>query len=210
MKSVFRSPLFRFIVILLVFLMAGAGLRGVYHSFPGVAAFVQHSWVIDTFYRVIVEPAGFLLTLSGVPHEVAYSLPGAQYFIKITETGYWLFLWIPCLGISLMYVYSSLVIAFPGSWKRKAAYVVFGCIAIQVLNILRFYGVAMLLAHDHSGRAYLAKTSWLVVNHEDVFNYFVIFLIFLMFVFFARKLHRSDVLPADDERKPGKRPVIDE
>ena len=201
MKSIFRSPLFRFIAILLILLAVGAGLRGVYHSFPAVAAFVQRSWMIDTFYRIIVEPASFLLTLSGVPHEVSYSIPGAQYFIRITDTGYWLFLWIPCLGISLMYVYSALVIAFPGSWKRKAAFVIFGCLGIQVLNILRFYGVAMLLAHDHSGNAYLAKNSWMVVNHEDVFNYLVIFLIFLMFVFFARKLHRSDAIPGDNGRQ---------
>ena len=189
MKS--PSPLPRFITVLAVLILAGIGLRSIYHNVPAVASYIQHSGVIDAFYRIIVFPASYLLTLSGVPHEVSYIARQAQYYIDVTETNYWLFLWIPCLGISLMYGYASLVIAFPGTWKRKLLFVVGGWIGIVLLNILRFYGVAMLLARDTSGNAYLAKNSWIVINHEDVFNYFVIFLIFLMFVAFARKLGKQ-------------------
>ncbi len=181
----------RFLLILALFLAVGFGLRAVYHAVPDIAWFVQHSWAIDQFYRIIIFPASYLLSLSGIPHEVAYTAAQAQYFIKITETNYWLFLWIPCLGISLMYAYAALVIAFPGTWKRKLAFVLGGWVAIQLLNILRFYGVAVLLAHDTSGKSYLTKNSWFVLNHEDMFNYFVVFLIFLMFVVFARKLGRE-------------------
>jgi exosortase/archaeosortase family protein len=191
MKKLLSTPLSRFIVILGIFLAIGFGFREIYHYFPPVAHFVQHSWAIDHLYRIVIFPASYLLTLSGVPHEVAYTAQQAQYFIKITETNYWLFLWIPCLGISLMYAYGALVISFPGTWKRKLVFVLGGWVAIQLLNILRFYGVAIVLAHDTSGKTYMAKNSWIVLRHEDLFNYFVVFLIFLMFVGFARKLGRA-------------------
>jgi exosortase/archaeosortase family protein len=209
MYKILKSPLVRFIGILALFLVIGAGLRAIYHYVPSVAYFVQHSWAIDTFYRIIIFPASYLLSLSGVPHEVAYTAAQAQYFLKITETNYWLFLWIPCLGISLMYVYAALVVAFPGSWRRKLVFVIGGWISIQILNILRFYGVAMLLANDTSGNNYLAKNSWVVVNHEDVFNYFVIFLIFMMFVGFARRLGKADGGLADGGRADGGRRTAD-
>jgi exosortase/archaeosortase family protein len=183
-----KNPLVRFIVILAVLVLAGALLRLVYHFSPAVNYYVQHSLIIDTIYRVLIGSTSLLLTLSGVPHNIGYDKAAVQYFIHITETNYLLYLWIPCLGLTLMYVYASLIVAFPGTWLRKLAFILGGWLTIQVLNILRLFGISLLLANDHSGNDYLARSNWIVINHEDVFNYFVIFLIFMMFVVFARKL----------------------
>jgi exosortase/archaeosortase family protein len=184
-----KNPLIRFIVILAMLVLAGVLLRLVYHFSPAVNYYVQHSVIIDTIYRVLIGSTSILLTLTGIPHHIGYDKTAVQYFIHITETNYLLYLWIPCLGLSLMYAYASLIIAFPGKWFRKLAFILGGWLVIQVLNILRLFGISLLLANDHSGNN-IAKSNWIVLNHEDIFNYFVVFLIFMMFVVFARKLGR--------------------
>ena len=186
-----KNPLTRFIVVLGLLVLAGALLRLIYSVNPAVTLYVQHSLFIDTIYRVLIGSTSTLLTLTGIPHSIGYDKAAFQYFIEITETNYLLYLWIPCLGLTLMYAYASLIIAFPARWPRKLAFILGGWFFIQVLNILRLYGISMLLANDHSGNNYIARSNWIVLNHEDVFNYFVIFLIFMMFVMFARKLGRK-------------------
>ncbi len=185
MEKFFKTTLFRFLGILLLLLLIGFGLRAMYHYIPTVHTAVIHSSVIDLWYRLLMGPVSYLLGLTGIPHEIRYSIQAVQYFIFLPATNYSLYLWLPCLGITLMYIYGALVISFPGSWQRKTLFAGCGWIGIQVLNILRLYGVAMLLANDTSGKAYVTKNNWFVLNHEDLFNYIVIFLIFLIFVWYA-------------------------
>jgi exosortase/archaeosortase family protein len=192
-RSQTGRPLTRFILTLLVLVLAGLALRYLYHASPGVNHFIQHSRFIDTFYRVLIGSTAYLLSLAGVPHQVGYDGQAIQYFIRLSETNYLLYLWIPCLGITLMYIYASLIIAFPGTLKRKTAYVITGWLIIQLLNVLRLFGIALLLANDHSGKSYLARNNWFVLNHEDLFNYFVIFLIFLVFVSFTKSINNKKI-----------------
>src|SRR5512138_917175 len=169
LKKFLKDPLYRFILILGLILSAGLAIRWIYHAFPGVNSFVQHSIFIDTFYRLLMGPTGFLLSLSKVPHSIGYNLQMIQYFIRFPETNYLLYLWIPCLGITLMYGYAALIVAFPGRWLRKLSYIIAGWIIIQLLNITRLFSLSLLLANDHSGKSYLAKNTWFVLNHEDIF-----------------------------------------
>ena len=185
-----KNPLIRFLLILFILIGFGGILRLLYHYLPGGAGFVSHSWFIDTFYRLLIGPVHFLLALTGIAHAIGYYQPAAQYFIHLKDVNINIFLWIPCLGISLMYVYTSLVIAFPGTGKRKLAYIIFGNLIIQVLNILRLYGLSLLIHHTSATQTKFVRLPWLAINHETIFNSGVILLIFLMFVFYARKSGR--------------------
>jgi len=191
MKSGYPHPVFRFCIIMTVFLICGFVLRYCYHAIPGAASLIAKSWFIDTFYRLLMGPVDFLLSLSGVPHQLGYSAAAGQYFIHLQKVNVDLFLWIPCLGISLMYVYTALILAFPNPWLKKLIFIVSGNLIIQLLNILRLFGLLLIIEHTHSTRATYFKLPWLAVNHETIFNGFVIFFIFLIFVIFTRNIKRN-------------------
>lgn len=182
-----KNPLVKFLFNLSLLVGGGLVIRFLYHSIPGGISYVAHSRVIDTFYRILIGPVDFLLTLTGVHHSIGYLWIPAQYCIYLPGANVTLALWLPCLGISLMYVYTSLILAYPNPWKKKLVYIVSGILVIQVLNILRLWGLLFLIAHTHTTQTRYENLPWLAVNHETIFNYGVIFLIFLMFVFFARR-----------------------
>ena len=191
MPSPVKKPLLRFLLLLSAFIGFGLILRLLYHTIPGGITFVSHSWFIDTFYRLLIGPVHFLLTLTGVAHTIGYTHQIAQYFIHLHDANVTIYLWIPCLGISIMYVYASLILAFPNPRKKKLVFIFCGILAIQFLNILRLFALTAIIAHTHTTETQSAKMPWLAVNHETIFNLGMIFLIFLMFVLFARKSQHS-------------------
>jgi exosortase/archaeosortase family protein len=182
-----KKPLIRFLLVLGLLIGFGGLIRYLYHTLPGGVSFVSHSWLIDTFYRMLIGPVDFLLTLTAVPHHIGYVKEAAQYIIHLEEPNVSLMLWIPCLGISIMYIYTALIIAYPNTLKKKLVYILCGNLAIQLLNILRLYGLSLLITNTNSTETQSAKLPWLAVNHETIFNYGVIFLVFLIFVVYARK-----------------------
>lgn len=185
-----KKPFFRFLLILFILIGCGGFLRMLYHYIPGCVSFVSHSWFIDTFYRLLFGPVHFLLTLTGIANSIGYSQQGVQYFIHLQGANVNLFLWIPCLGISLMYIYTSLIIAFPNPLKKKLVFIIFGNLIIQVLNVIRLYGLLLLIDYTHVTQTQFSKLPWLAINHETIFNYGVIFLIFLLFGFYAKDSKR--------------------
>jgi exosortase/archaeosortase family protein len=176
-----------FLLKLAIFLLLGFAIRAVYHYSPEIHDSWARSGVIDLLYRMLMFPVSWLLSLSGIPHELSYSAPAGQYFIRLAETGNSLFLWIPCLGISLIYIYTALILSLPGTWKHKLLFSISGAIIIELLNISRLYVLAVLLS-DYSARAatHSEITPWLIVSHETIFNYSIIALIFGFFVFATR------------------------
>jgi uncharacterized membrane protein len=77
----------------------------------------------------------------------------------------------------------------------------FGILGIQVLNILRLYGLCLLLANDYTGKKYLFKiTSNIVVSHENIFNWTVIILIFFIFVQYTSRLTFSSKKVAKNKK----------
>jgi exosortase/archaeosortase family protein len=172
-----------------IFLFIGFILRYFYHTFSTVNELVVHSKFIDTFYRILIGSTAFLLRITGVPNVIGYSFATIQYSIFLPQTNYVLYLYIPCLGISLMYIYASLIISYPESIKRKVIFVIGGIVIIQVLNVLRLYGLCLLLAQTTTGDNYLIKlTPRIVISHEDIFNWVVILIIFFIFVLYTRNL----------------------
>jgi exosortase/archaeosortase family protein len=188
-----KKAVIRFLVILALLIAAGAGLRMMYHSFSGVSAFIGSSIVIDTLYRMLMGPVDFLLSLTDIPHSLRYSTKLLQYFIYLPHANVSLYLWIPCLGLSIMYIYTSLILAYPNAWKVKLVYIVAGNILIQVLNILRLYGLLLLIHSTHTVHTVSKTLPWLAVNHETIFNYGVILIVFIVFAIYAGRNKRKPV-----------------
>jgi exosortase family protein XrtF len=43
----------------------------------------------------------------------------------------------PCNALPMMYLFGSFILVYPGDWKRKAVFLVFGVLFIHVLNMIR-------------------------------------------------------------------------
>ena len=77
-----------------------------------------------------------------------------------------------CLGIDMMFVFTALIVSFPGSWLNRLWFIPMGIVGIQLINIGRIVGMSL---------------SWIIldrgnfVDHHDAFNLVAVIFIFLMF-----------------------------
>jgi exosortase/archaeosortase family protein len=193
LRKLLQNPLFRFICLLSIFLLLGFLLRTIYKVIPEVHLSVLTSSSIDTFYRILIYSTSYLLGIADVNHIVGYSKQSYQYFINFPSTNISLYLYISCLGISLTYIYISLILSYPGKLSRKIFYIVCGIIFIQILNIMRLFALSLTLASSSFQFNDASKLgSGLVKNHEPLFNIVVIIAIFLMFVSYTASAKMSN------------------
>ncbi len=84
----------------------------------------------------------------------------------------------PCNGLVLYALFTGFILAFPGPWRHKAAYIPLGIGLIYVLNI----GRVMALALNHR---YSQET--VDFNHHYTFTFVVYGFIFLLWMTWARR-----------------------
>lgn len=108
---------------------------------------------------------------------------GAERVIGVDGTGG---LWIGdnCNGIALFALFSGFVIAYPGSWKRKALFIPLGIIIIELLNVFRVICLAIL---DTYSRA------WTEINHTYTFTIIIYGCIFLLWMIWVNRLSGADL-----------------
>lgn len=122
--------------------------RGIYH------------WNIPPQYDLIYilrntlkYPVSWILQLAG--HKTYISLKG----VHLKEGGT-IFISFSCLGIKVMLVYISMILAYPG--RRKLLFLFSGLLMIHILNISRMSALLFMLLHHAREKAFIA---------HDVFNY---------------------------------------
>lgn len=157
--------------------------------------FVPRAWhlpVISTFYGhfvhytllTLIESSVWLLNLLGYGAEVVQhreiDLYGTVFNIHIKNY---------CLGLDMMFVFTSLILAFPGRWKDRLWFIPLGLVGIHIINIFRTVGLCL---------------SWLIiqrgdfVDHHDVFNVLSVIFIFLMFTRWVKRYRAT----AQQKRRP--------
>ncbi len=163
-----KQPILFFLIKFLLFFyilyylylgyVAVSDARGVYH------------WHIPTDFDLIYilrnalkYPVSWIMELSG--HPAFLSLRG----VHLKEGGT-IFISFSCLGIKVMLVYISMILAYPG--KRKLLFLFSGLFMIHMLNVSRMVALLFMLLHHERNKAYIA---------HDIFNYgaYVIILLFL-------------------------------
>lgn len=89
-------------------------------------------------------------------------------------------LWIGdnCNGIALFALFTWFIIAYKGKVKYKLIYVPLGIIGIQILNILRVVGLAILDTHSRA---------WTEFNHTYTFNIIIYAFIFFLWMLWVNK-----------------------
>jgi len=83
----------------------------------------------------------------------------------------------PCFGHELMYFFSVFIISYPGQWKRKIYYILFGCFLINYLNILRIVGLSFI---------FLYFPQYADFNHHFLFTFIIYTVVFSMWLVWIR------------------------
>lgn len=81
-----------------------------------------------------------------------------------------------CLGLDVLVVFTSLVISYPGSWKKRLWFLPLGLMGINIINIFRVTAMCLWAIYE--------PPIW--VDNHDLFNYLAAGFVLLMFVFWVK------------------------
>ncbi|MCX6313047.1 MAG: archaeosortase/exosortase family protein [Bacteroidetes bacterium] len=89
-------------------------------------------------------------------------------------------LWIgdPCNGLTLFALFTSFILAYPGSWKNKLWFIPVGITAIYTMNIIRLTVLCIIV---------LKKPLWLEFNHTYLFQVLMYGFIFMLWYIWINK-----------------------
>lgn len=82
----------------------------------------------------------------------------------------------PCNSLSLLMIFSGFILAYPGTWRHRFLYLVFGNISLFLLNIVRIAMLALVARHYPDS---------LDFNHKYVFTFLIYSFIFLLWMSYA-------------------------
>lgn len=91
-----------------------------------------------------------------------------------------------CNGLEVMVLYAGLILCLPSGWRRKTRFILTGVVLIEVLNVIRCAGLALV---------YQYHPEYLDFSHHYLFTFVVYaFIFWLWYLFskgpgFAQKLH---------------------
>lgn len=102
---------------------------------------------------------------------------GAERVIGVDGSGG---LWIGdnCNGIALFALFAVFIIAYKGQIKTKIIYIFLGILSIQLLNVVRVTGLAILDTHSRT---------WTEFNHTYTFNILIYGYIFFLWMVWVNK-----------------------
>ena len=94
------------------------------------------------------------------------------------------FIGFSCLGLTMMWFYSTVIIASQGKVIVKALYILSGILIIQILNVLRMSYLAWLL-RDGTKRNFseFSVLDSITFDHHDLFNLLIYIVVFILIVF---------------------------
>ena len=147
--------------------------------------FIYNFWIhpnqtVDLF---VVDSTIFLsrLILESMGHVV---FTGSERVIGVDGTGG---LWIGdnCNGITLFILFAVFIMAYKGNLKTKFIFITLGILSLQLLNVLRVVGLAILDTHSRA---------WTEFNHTYTFNILIYGYIFFLWMLWVNKY--ANLVPA--------------
>ncbi|ABG58157.1 exosortase/archaeosortase family protein [Cytophaga hutchinsonii] len=151
--------------------------RGTYY-FP----FLKYINVLKWVLSFLLYPTEWMMELSGYDAYIVFFpdlfkdggaigiIPGWQLRVAF-----------PCMGFKIMISFLALMFAYRGT--KKWIYIPLGLLFIQVINLLRVWGIVAALINNKWGMT----TREMVNISHDFFNYSSYICIFLFFLFWIRK-----------------------
>ena len=144
--------------------------------------------------KLIMVSAQSLLSLFGYHVNLVFETNIYHYGVFAFQVGkeVKIFLGFSCLGLGVMWVFTSLIISWTGRILAKTVYILSGLIIIFCLNVSRKTNLTWI---SRDGTNFDSKTFSIFGNgnytHHDLFNFFIYIVIFLLFILwvevFAKK-----------------------
>lgn len=163
-SSFLKKPVIRFLIGILILYIVWYMVYDLWlHPNKKVDLFV-----VDLTIRIskfILETLGYLV------------FTGEERVIGVDGTGG---LWIgdDCNGIALFALFSVFIIAYRGPVKIKLIFILLGILSLQLLNVLRIIGLALLDTHSRA---------WTEFNHTYTFNIIIYGYIFFLWMMWVNK-----------------------
>lgn len=159
-----KNPVIKFLIYLFLF----------YFIWYIIYEFIIHPWgKIDIgVINLTISISKFILESLGY---VVFT--GVERVIGVDGTGG---LWIGdnCNAISLFALFTGFIIVYPGSWKIKVLFIPIGILIIQLLNVARVVGLAILDTYSRT---------WTEFNHTYTFTICIYGVIFLLWIYWVNK-----------------------
>ena len=92
-------------------------------------------------------------------------------------------LWIGdnCNGIAMFALFTGFIVAYKGNWKLKIIYIILGISCIEMLNVFRIVGLAIIYVHSRA---------WTDFNHTYSFTLIIYAFIFMLWILWVNKLSK--------------------
>ncbi len=89
-----------------------------------------------------------------------------------------------CTGVKQLYIFLSIMLLYPGPWKKKLWYIPLGALILWVYNILRISLILFLTRHH---------AEWFDFLHEGLFRYLYYGIIFILWVYWEEKIRKPSI-----------------
>lgn len=168
-----RRPWRREVTFLVVFLGLLAG------SFTLISWHPVNDHVIEPFTAGVARVSGATLSLLGQDVQMRGTIIESPSFAVNIRNG--------CNGVETMLIFLAAVLAFPAPWKARGIGLVFGILAIQLVNLIRVVALFFTGAYFPS----LFDTS-----HTVIWQSVVILFGVLLWILWADRVARPQASPA--------------
>ena len=176
--SIFKNRLFKFLIISSITYV----ILYVFYEF-----FIKkHTFIDQAFIRVIINSSDSILQFFGYKTFKVLDDRDFQVIGIDGSNGVWI--GAACNAVTLFFLFSVFVLAYPGHQKSKIWFVPLGILSIHILNIFRVSALALIAFY---------KPSLLDFNHTYTFTFIVYGYIFLLWMIWSNKY---SVIPGHESK----------
>lgn len=136
--------------------------------------------LIEPFTAQVAKASGIALNLIGQDIEMQGTIIRSSRFAVNIRNG--------CNGVETMIIFLAAVLAFPAPWRARLIGLVFGCLAIQLVNLVRV--VALFLTG-----AYFP--AFFDSSHTVIWQTLVILFGVLLWIYWANRFAHPPLVEAD-------------
>ena len=155
-------------------------------SNPSVQQWVSVSFPVYHLSKAIIFGTKIFLSLVGYQTIIAFTNHIYHYSVFSINVigGFSVLMGFSCLGLTMMWFYSTVIFASKGKVIIKVLYILSGIFVIQILNILRMsYLVWLLRNGTKQNFPEFSFLDSITFDHHDLFNFLIYILVFLLIVF---------------------------
>ena len=154
-------------------------------SNPNIQQWVSTSFPVYHLSKVIMLGAEIMLSIAGYQTLLVFSHGIYHYDVFSLQIigGSSVFLGFSCLGLTIIWFFSTIIIASRGKSIIKILYILSGFFLIQILNVLRMSYLTWLLRDGtKSSFSEITLLDSITFDHHDIFNFFIYLIVFLLII----------------------------